>query len=244
MKPSSGSRRGFTLLELLVVIAILAILASLLLPVLSSARDRAKRTACLNNLRQINLGVHLYADGHGDALSLVSTNMSPSVFTDYKDWMKSYVGLKGVSSAQDAIFACPADTFCLPDTIGSAPQSCHSLSNHNYSSYVFNAGNIRKDPPYTNAFPGIAGRKLTSIRNPTKTVLVTEQPALCPYSWHQARKLAAKEYQFNNAPNFVSFVDGHVSYVKIYWDMSTTPDHFEAWHYDPPAGYDYQWSGD
>jgi prepilin-type N-terminal cleavage/methylation domain-containing protein len=131
----SGAVRavGFTLVELLVVIAIIAILAALLLPALSGAKAKAQRSACMNSLRQINLGVRMYADDSSDAFPAPTTNNGPPhAFTAYTKLMKSYLGMTGASSERANLFACPADTFYY-DYNDRVSEGLHLQSRYYYS---------------------------------------------------------------------------------------------------------------
>jgi hypothetical protein len=238
-------------MELLVVMAIIGILAAILLPVLSAAKEKARRTVCLNNLRQINLGIHLYCDD--------SKDVSPAArvpWIAYKELMKNYVGLAGKSSPHDAVFTCPADTFyydMAKDARGyynlwvTVSHGLHESAWWDYSSYSFNGFNTHiHDNPQHAAWLGIADRKLSEIKQPAKTVLAAEVPAFFPYSWHEPRRpirlTQGDAPMFLNAKDMLSFVDGHAGYLKIYYQE--IPGNLWSVFYDPPSGYDYQWSGD
>lgn len=245
-------KRAFTLTELLVVIAIFAIMAMLMFPPLNSEKAKARQVNCLSNLRQISNGIHLYLDDQSNG-SPGNTNATHTPFvswTDYRDLINNYVGVKTASSPGDEVFACPADTFFYDmskNGRGYVPQPLHEQTNYAFTSYAFNAGQFTT-PPETNPFYvpattnlyGIAGQRLEAVPHPTTTVLLAEVPAYSPYSWHQPKGPFSKENAlFADARDTICFVDGHVSYLKIYYDGKKI-----AWAYNPPAGYGYQWSGD
>jgi prepilin-type N-terminal cleavage/methylation domain-containing protein/prepilin-type processing-associated H-X9-DG protein len=88
-------RHGFTLIELLVVIAIIAILAALLLPVLSRAKEKASRTICLGNQKQLNLAWQMYADESAGILAANGVDFSGAgvVESSSNSWVTGNAGL-------------------------------------------------------------------------------------------------------------------------------------------------------
>ena len=83
----------FTLIELLIVIAIIAILASMLLPALNQAREKARATQCVNSLKQCSTAITFYADTYQDYIPSAST-------TSWGSWAHSYLVESGILSGK------------------------------------------------------------------------------------------------------------------------------------------------
>jgi prepilin-type N-terminal cleavage/methylation domain-containing protein/prepilin-type processing-associated H-X9-DG protein len=95
-------RRAFTLIELLVVIAIIAILAAILFPVFARARENARRASCLSNLKQIGLGIMMYAQDYDDAYPMSQRDEGAGSSNWYAD-VQPYVG-------DYQVYVCPSSS--------------------------------------------------------------------------------------------------------------------------------------
>jgi prepilin-type N-terminal cleavage/methylation domain-containing protein len=230
-------KKAFTLVELLVVIAIIGVLAALLLSSVARTHSSARRMVCVSNLRQINLALQMYAGEHSDSIQ-ARTNHE-ELYITYKESLQPYL-TRGGSGVVAQVFTCPADDFdCDDPRINDlfsfwplAPSGksfcCQPVTD--YSSYFFNGD--APDSPNTR----MAGKAFSSIREASRVVLIGELSAGFGLSAHDRRH----PYQFNNARNVLSFVDGHVAYVAVYWNGVEGFDGIAA-SYEPPAGYEYRW---
>jgi len=195
----SPDRAAFTLIELLVVIAIVAILASLLLPSLVRAREKARATQCLSSLRQWSFAVAIYADENDDYLPRRGQGVQPLSNIDRpEDWFNALPPMVGSPSYQSLVTnaAVPRPT---DRTIFVCPSAKPTGSAH-FLSYAMNI----YVSPWIRPLP----HRLGEIPRPEAVVFMADGPggysstvpSAQPYS------VAARHSRHAN----LAFLDGHV----------------------------------
>ena len=204
-------RRGFTLIELLVVIAIIAILASILFPVFSRARAKARQASCLSNLKQFGLAVDMYAQDYDEMLPAHNDNEAPLPPYDWR-WDTFIVRLYPYVR-NEQLYKCPDDSLWKP----------FGTANERWWSYDLNRG-----CEYAPGQPGW----LSAFEDPSGTVLLfdggeedhgvelTDQDSLDkPDQWSDR---ARKAYKRHNGGLNILWADLHVK-----WRRCDTIEHSE-----------------
>ena len=216
---------GFTFADVLVLFAILALLITIALAAWANSRSRNRLAQCKGRLQEVNQAVLAYTMDTGARLPEPEPGATKPHWWWYKEQVKGYLNLRGRSSAADKVFACPSDR-------GYDDNKPFRLSEKSdFSSYTYNGVNLP-------GMPNISGRSLGSIKEPGRTLLVMEWTAHAPLSWHRSRTGSKNSPFYNDAESMVSFVDGRVELIPIYYDGINA-----AYTRDPIAGYDYKYSG-
>jgi prepilin-type N-terminal cleavage/methylation domain-containing protein/prepilin-type processing-associated H-X9-DG protein len=215
--PTTSRQKAFTLTELLVVIALIAILATILLPVLSRAKESANRSKCAANLKQLGTAVHLYAaDNNGNIYvpPVVTTVFFagkgvPGVpVNDPRRFVNPYLGVPLNGNADLQVAKCPSDTGAPGVPLQYNASGTSYMFNYTTPQRPGSAATLRSLPT------GVTSYKLANVVRPTKTLMIACHPAFNYASggdkkqrWHKG----PTDDVYVNA----CFVDGHVQFLRI-----------------------------
>ena len=198
--------RAFTLIELLVVIAIIAILAAMLLPALSKAKEKANAAACLNNLKQWGGATQMFAVDNADLLPQDGTPNGTSLNAG---WYVDLPQILGLAPYRDQ----PWRTNAAADpgrTIWICPSNTRRSNGNNLFHYCLNE--------HVNETGTGNQVKLSSIRQPVNTVWLFDNGGLAAVAQQNNvhTNLHSRGAQF-------TFLDGHSARFKSseYWDFTT-----------------------
>ena len=210
-----SGRRGFTLIELLVVIAIIAILAAILFPVFAKAREKARQTTCLSNLKQIGLGLQMYLQDYDETFPLNRGYNYGASYTYATHYTWRVVLVPYVKN--DQIFECPSDPSPWAYTVGttryagSYAYNC-AFPGTGYASYNGYSGDHAVTPPVWECL------KLARCTTPAETWVFMDCYVPNGHSITYIRNTLGwnTTYQgpdHNGGLNF-AFVDGHAKWFS------------------------------
>jgi len=142
--------KAFTLIELLVVIAIIGILAAMLMPALAAAKNKARKIACVNNIKQVTISFRLFEGDNGDVYPMKATVAVSGAGFPTLDAISTFQSMSNYLS-NPKIVLCPSDN--NPTHIGGGPGSPTNASSFatgvfstNNFSYFVNLGAVESDP--------------------------------------------------------------------------------------------------
>ncbi|HTV61175.1 MAG TPA: prepilin-type N-terminal cleavage/methylation domain-containing protein [Verrucomicrobiae bacterium] len=191
MKAESQTRRGFTLLELLVVIGVIAVLAALLLPALSAAKKRAAQAACINDMKQLGMGMRMYIDDNHDTFPGMASEHSGFQAADWIYWrtnsafpqvQQSPIVL-ALADTSPKLFRCPLDT---DDSARLAEGTTDPANGPYFYSYSLTSYNPTSESDGTQVNPGMSSNfsggvnlpfRLAAIHNPSGKIMIAEEVA-------------------------------------------------------------------
>jgi len=226
-KPSIALRRAFTLIELLVVIAIIAILAALLLPVLTRAKAKALGIQCLGDNRQLGLAFHTYVSDSGDIVPQNTPNVGQTWCKGVMDWTSTAATADNFNSTYLSesllgpyvgkslgIFKCPADRDYVPGTSKPRVRSC------SMNAYVDSMNFAITSPTFTPYSTGYRcytkmGAIASSAPGPADLFLfVDEHPDCIDDDWFFTDMVTKTHWynlaaSYHNGSSAFAFADGH-----------------------------------
>lgn len=220
-------KRGFTLIELLMVIAIIAILAGLLLPALSKAREKGRQAVCINNARQLTLAFVMYTQDYDGCFPPAYVIAPDWSWTDSWDF---YTVWGDPAATKGGIIS----SYCPGGKVWQCPSFKDVGSDRPYTGYAYNATYLGV-APFEETTLGRKSAKIDRIRKPSETVLLVDGAIwnifVTPNQTTGTNYLRAPSdpmhaygpnvhFRHNGFAN-VAFCDGHVESIGMKYNVSS-----------------------